>query len=707
MASSLEGNLPAQGARDKVCDTEVETGGGSSVNRDNPSTAVAACDVQSNPPAVNQPHVHMSHTVANYPDVIDTNEGHSSTGGGGSASVQTGSTTGESGTGTVEDQGEVRQPQQQRAEDKIQQDVGTQTEEVRVQAMTGTAVEGPSRAHFSSSRQTHSSTLPSAATISTSAIPSAMSGGVVTVPRRQSDQPRRAAPQPNGARPVSAVSEHMIGISDERRLLTSNASLNLDVTQLPSQSNVTSSLSPRRGSDHRSGGQTRSNLPNVSRLDPNGPSERLPDILNSHMLPPYAPSRQNQHRSRSNGERRSERSHHRSSHHGQGASNTSDNRRSRSSRHSNSGRRRRRSRQSTNLEADKLCCSRECCFSCLTTLTTFRWVLISLAVLGICCVVTGIILGALQMSGSSSLPLSLMFIGLGVMLVLVVGIGWKCTPADHEPCHLLFGLGEYNTRQFHRGRLRAPDRGFNWYAGLIYPEFRYRRPPPSYNASMQEYQHQLMLAQMQQSSQCANGDNSSLPSSPPPTYRSHNSTIRPGLHITFPKLGEDYPSSRPPTYRSHAGTLGSPTRPRLPLSMSPDANGNSVNANTVTVQIVSETGQDNGRGTPSQEEVISQTDGSNSRSREPSPGANIAQSQASIGSSLNSATVPVPGASTGSSTDYGPQGQSTESTLNRGYKIVEHLESLLDDAVTDGAPGPSQQLTTPVSTPESSHSTSM
>ena len=31
------------------------------------------------------------------------------------------------------------------------------------------------------------------------------------------------------------------------------------------------------------------------------------------------------------------------------------------------------------------------------------------------------------------------------MLVIVVGVGWKCTPRGHEPCHLLFNLGDHST----------------------------------------------------------------------------------------------------------------------------------------------------------------------------------------------------------------------------------------------------------------------
>ena len=61
---------------------------------------------------------------------------------------------------------------------------------------------------------------------------------------------------------------------------------------------------------------------------------------------------------------------------------------------------------------NKQCCTGTAVRSCLTLITTFRWVLVALALLGVGCVITGIVLGALHMSmGSSFLTLSLMFIG--------------------------------------------------------------------------------------------------------------------------------------------------------------------------------------------------------------------------------------------------------------------------------------------------------
>lgn len=106
------------------------------------------------------------------------------------------------------------------------------------------------------------------------------------------------------------------------------------------------------------------------------------------------------------------------------------------------------------------------------------------------------------------------------------------------------------------------------YVGVMYPEFQYRRPPPSYNASMQDFQHQLALAQSQRERFHATeelpAEDYSLPSSPPPSYRSRASTVRTGIQITFPPIQGD--SSRPPTYRSHASTQGHAAhqRPSLP-----------------------------------------------------------------------------------------------------------------------------------------------
>ncbi|XP_060581314.1 uncharacterized protein LOC132737947 isoform X2 [Ruditapes philippinarum] len=231
------------------------------------------------------------------------------------------------------------------------------------------------------------------------------------------------------------------------------------------------------------------------------------------------------------------------------------------------GRSRRHSHRHSQQMSEEPC--KESCYKCLAVGTSFRWILVVLSLLGVCCVVTGIVLAALHAAGNSFLFLAIMFIGLGVLLVVVVGVGWKCTPRGHEPLHALFNLGDFRHNRRSR-RQRHHRRDGRWH-GSMYPEFQYRRPPPSYNASMQEYQHQLMVAQQNPTPDIYDPENIpdedySLPSSPPPSYRSRASTVRAGIQITFPpNQGGDYPDSRPPTYRSHpSNTLqGRHSRPSL------------------------------------------------------------------------------------------------------------------------------------------------
>lgn len=228
-------------------------------------------------------------------------------------------------------------------------------------------------------------------------------------------------------------------------------------------------------------------------------------------------------------------------------------------------RRRTRSRSYSNSEDD------ECntgCLACLAASTSFRWILVILSLLGVCCVVTGIVLAALHAAGNSFLFLAIMFIGLGVLLVVVVAVGWKCTPRGHEPLHALFGLGAFRGRRSRRRRRRHGHtrEGERWYGGVMYPEFQYRRPPPSYNASLQDSLHQLAMAQSAMDlDENLPAEDYSLPSSNPPSYRSRASTVRTGIQITFPPNRDGLPNSRPPTYRSHASTH--PSRPSLPQDM--------------------------------------------------------------------------------------------------------------------------------------------
>ncbi|ESO81993.1 hypothetical protein LOTGIDRAFT_170403 [Lottia gigantea] len=213
------------------------------------------------------------------------------------------------------------------------------------------------------------------------------------------------------------------------------------------------------------------------------------------------------------------------------------------------------------------------------------------------------------------------FSGLGVLLVIVVGVGWKCTPRGHEPLHALFGVGDFQRRRDQRRHRTHRSRDNNWYGGVLYPEFQYRRPPPTYAASMQDYQQQLYLAQQQEQylqNNPSNNESYSLPSSPPPSYRSRASTIHSGIHITFPPNQEDFPDSRPPTYRSRRGS----SHPRPPI---PREEFESMDAGPADVSFA---GPDNS----AQRTVVESTHNisNNSESRTTVPQTNIPDSTVTV-----------------------------------------------------------------------------
>ena len=98
-----------------------------------------------------------------------------------------------------------------------------------------------------------------------------------------------------------------------------------------------------------------------------------------------------------------------------------------------------------------------------------------------------------------------------------------------------YGDGRFLSRPgLPRGAVGA---GGHPYAGMLYQEFQYRPPPPSYQASMQEYRLRLLLMDR-------SGGSAPPPPppvmSPPPAYRSG----RAGLAVSA--------ESRPPSYRSRA-----------------------------------------------------------------------------------------------------------------------------------------------------------
>lgn len=63
--------------------------------------------------------------------------------------------------------------------------------------------------------------------------------------------------------------------------------------------------------------------------------------------------------------------------------------------------------------------------------------------------------------------LSGLVLGLGVLLVIVVTVGWRCTPQGHEPLHALFSIGDFQgRRREHRHQRTHRHRDGNWLGGM-------------------------------------------------------------------------------------------------------------------------------------------------------------------------------------------------------------------------------------------------
>merc|ERR1719431_656754 len=145
-----------------------------------------------------------------------------------------------------------------------------------------------------------------------------------------------------------------------------------------------------------------------------------------------------------------------------------------------------------------------------------------IAFVGICCSVVGTVLGAMKASGREHLTVSLLMIGVGIVLITVSGIAWRLTSQDAPSCRAMLGLSSYqdygdgrflNRPQFPRSATAHP------YAGMLYSEFQYRPPPPSYQASMQEYRLRLLLMDRNAPAPTHPATAAANLVSPPPAYR--------------------------------------------------------------------------------------------------------------------------------------------------------------------------------------------
>nr|XP_024217679.1 uncharacterized protein LOC106678033 isoform X1 [Halyomorpha halys] len=165
-----------------------------------------------------------------------------------------------------------------------------------------------------------------------------------------------------------------------------------------------------------------------------------------------------------------------------------------------------------------------------------------LLTVGVCCALVGTVLGATRATAPHHLTVALLMIGVGVVLVTVSGVAWRLMSQDSPTCHAILGLSNqpvavHTSSRFLPRLPPAYGRPHHPYAAMMYPEFQYRAPPPSYQASMQEYRLRLLLLDRR------NG------LSPPPTYRSHPPTI---ISRRGPTAGSEY--SRPPSYRSRTSS---------------------------------------------------------------------------------------------------------------------------------------------------------
>ncbi|CAB3385799.1 Hypothetical predicted protein [Cloeon dipterum] len=235
---------------------------------------------------------------------------------------------------------------------------------------------------------------------------------------------------------------------------------------------------------------------------------------------------------------------------------------------------------------------KSCCGLVLTQAASIRWFIVLIAFVGVCSSVVGTGLGAMRATGRDHLSISLLMIAVGIALVLVSGVGWRLTAHDAPSCRTMLGIGGHGSRcggvgdgegaeANRRFVPRLPPsygRPHHPYAAMIYPEFQYRPPPPSYQASMQEYRLRLLLldrgATQQQPQQPPPAADPVAAVSPPPTYRSNvGSMLRAPMlfrrdNNQSARAGDaSVCSSRPPSYRSRAGS----TRPASVATMA-DAN---------------------------------------------------------------------------------------------------------------------------------------
>lgn len=120
------------------------------------------------------------------------------------------------------------------------------------------------------------------------------------------------------------------------------------------------------------------------------------------------------------------------------------------------------------------------------------------------------------------------FLGIGIVLVTISGVAWRLASQNTTSCRTMLGIGSLEsvdvcTRRFVPRMPPTYGRPHHPYAAMMYPEFQYRPPPPTYQASMQEYRLRLLLIDRGNTPQIQAGVQNAV--SPPPTYRSHSGSL--------------------------------------------------------------------------------------------------------------------------------------------------------------------------------------
>ncbi|XP_015918393.1 uncharacterized protein [Parasteatoda tepidariorum] len=198
---------------------------------------------------------------------------------------------------------------------------------------------------------------------------------------------------------------------------------------------------------------------------------------------------------------------------------------------------------------------KQCCGLLATHSVAIRWLVVVIACLGLMCSVVGTIVGVVKATGREHLTVALLLIGLGIVLVSMSGVAWRLTSRDSPSCRAMFGLRRTRHEPHRRFVPRVPHYGRpHPFSAMLYPDITLRPPPPSYQASMQEYRLRLLLMDRQTPPITHPPPPTQAPPPPPPMYRGP-ATVYPRFPVS---VGiSDY--SRPPSYRSRPSSAGQPS----------------------------------------------------------------------------------------------------------------------------------------------------